>query len=134
MSGSSFAIVWEWQLPLRTHIWVPYTTNVCQHIEKEFRNSPSQAASLNGLNVMELTDCEIDFARMRQVNTVTSKLGALYFILYRSCLNEVLGFFKAKNFEICYFRILISQNFYTCHFPGIVSKPIFYFYKTSLTK
>jgi hypothetical protein len=80
MNTSSSIIVWEWEAQSR--IWVPYTPRLSQHIESEFRRSMgSGKVDLGGQNMIELTGCEIDFARMKQVNVLTSRHG-VFFLLY----------------------------------------------------
>ena len=83
MNTSTSIIVWEWEA--HHNIWVPYTPRVCQHIESEFRRSiGSGKVDLSGQNSIELTGCEIDFVRMKQVNVLTSRRFVL-FLLYFKC-------------------------------------------------
>ena len=79
MNGSGAVVVWEWESQPR--IWVPYTADVCQYIESEFRRQ-CQKVDLGGQNTVELVGCEIDFSLMKQVNAFTSRFGVFLIHFY----------------------------------------------------
>lgn len=86
MNATDAICVWEWES--RGHIWVPYPPKVSQHIESEFRRSMGRGkVDLSGQNAIELTGCEIDFTRSKQVNALSS-MSKGFFLLYSKYLGQ----------------------------------------------
>ena len=73
MNASRSIVVWEWEA--QTHVWVPHSPKLCQHIENAYRRCMGTGSvDLGGQNEIAFTGFQLDFVRMKQVNANTSRL------------------------------------------------------------